>query len=92
MIFYSEFLILDDSTAISLRAIESMRFPGDADATAEKLKDDPSIEVVMWFGNKYILSIRRQFKDDDWGLLEEGAYQARLAIFEKWKKIVTGKS
>jgi len=93
MLFTKDFLYTDNKAAIALKFVESMRYPSeDEDLTVAKLKDDLLIEVVMTSGREYTISTRAQFSDSDWRVKDEGIDGARSSIFEKWCRILTGKS
>lgn len=90
MLFQPEFLILGRSV-ISLRAVESMEFPDGEDITAERLRNDREIRIVMCSGKEYTISTRAQFADTDCRVKQDGIDAARQAIYDKWKHILTGK-
>ena len=93
MLFQKDFLFLDDQTVVSIRSIESMRFPDGEDLTADKLKDDLHMDVVMASGKEYSISVRRQFVNDvrtKHPLVT--AEILREAIYNKWIHTLTGKS
>ena len=93
MLFNKDFLYLDNRAAIALKFVESMRYPSEGEElTVAKLKDDLFLEVVMTSGKEYKISTRSQFEVNDWRLKDEGIEMARSAIFDKWCRILTGKS
>jgi hypothetical protein len=89
MLFTKDFLYLENDKAIALKFIESMSYPSGEDLTIAKLKDDLYIEVVMVSGKEYIISVRHQFNELNWGI--EGIKAGRESIFDKWCYTLTGK-
>lgn len=92
MIFQSDFLIVNNDTLISLQCVESIKFPSGEELVISKLKDDYEMEIVMCSGKEYTVSTRAQFVDTDWMISGAGYKEARMAIVDKWKYILTGKS
>jgi len=91
MIFHGGILIAKDGTALPMRFVESMKYPTGEDHTVAKLKDDLEIEIVMCSGKEYTISTRKQFEGTFLDIEREGIVDARTAIFDKWKFVITGK-
>ena len=93
MLFNKDFLYLDNRAAIALKFVESMRYPSEEEElTIAKLKDDLFLEVTMVSGKEYTISVKSQFYPKDWRIKDEGIDLARSSIFDKWCRILTGKS
>jgi hypothetical protein len=58
MAYHSAVLYIDDKFAVALRQVESMRFPDGEELTADILRDDLHIEVVMTSGSVYSVSMK----------------------------------
>ena len=92
MLFTKDFLYLDDQTVIAMQFIESMRFTEGEDLTADKLKDDLHLDVVMASSKEYSISVRRQYMNDVRAKPPTSIEEMREAIYKKWIFILTGKS
>jgi hypothetical protein len=91
-VFVADFLLAHPSTAIPLRYVESMSFPGGEDQVINRLRNDRIINIVTLSGRDYAISVRSQLHQwqldkpdlnlDDW----------QEAIYEKWRHTITGKT
>lgn len=57
MPFNSPTIKINDTTAVSLRFVESMEFPGGEDSTADVLSSDAHLKLVTTSGNQYNISM-----------------------------------
>ena len=92
MLFVADFLRGTEDEIIALKYVESMKEPSGEDLTVDRLVDDLHISIRMVSGKEYTVSVRQQYIEGDWRVKQDGVEQAMIAIFDRWRHILTGKS
>ena len=87
MHYHLDTLLVDSRTVLGMKFIESINFPDGVDLTADILKDDLHLNVVMISGKEYSISVELQRK-----ALNDGSSwsldSVRVGIYEKWKSLI----
>jgi hypothetical protein len=83
MPFNSTTIKINDTTAVSLRFVESMEFPGGEDSTVDVLSSDAHLKLVTTSGNQYNISMTavRHNHDISNTVTNRGL---RVEIYNKW--------
>lgn len=91
-VFVGDILVCKN-TAIAIRFIESMGFSeDDEDRIVEKLKSDRFLEIKTVSGQAYTISVREQLAQWQQEYPKCDFEKWRIAIYERWKHSLTGKS
>lgn len=92
MIFVEDFLRIGKDTVIAIKYIESITYPSGEDLTADKLKDDLHLTVIMTSGKEYNVSVKGQIYDYSEPPQPSSISQLKDEIYFRWRRILSGKA